>query len=164
MPRERSFHCIDLTEAVNAIHHRYGERSHAMPAAMWEAAALCGVTPETRSINDCGVFTCANDEVTLRGSGCKADFTLVQAPNGNWAMSTGYGTRISGGGYAPSVWHRQAFPTRDDARLAALCELIHQFRQEVESQNSLNGESNRREARLMIAMLEAEKTPQLALF
>ncbi len=164
MPLDRTFHCIDLTEALNAIHRKYGERSHALPAAMWEAAALWGVTPEARSINDCGVFTYASDEVTLRGGGCKAEFTLVQAPNGNWAMSTGYDTRISGGGYAPSVWNRQAFPTRDDARLAALCELIHQFRQEAENPNSLNGDSNRRDARQMIGMLEGEKTPQLSLF
>jgi hypothetical protein len=164
MPRERTFHWIDLTEALDAIHRKYGERSHAMPEAMWEAAALWGVTPQTGSVNDCGVFTYATDKVTLRGGGCKAEFTLVQAPNGNWAMSTAYDTRISGGRYAPSVWNRQAFPTRDDARLAALCELIHQFKQETESQNSLNGESNRHDVRRMIAMLETEKMPQLALF
>jgi hypothetical protein len=164
MPRERGFRLNDLTEALNAIHIMYGERSHALPEAMWKAAALWGVTPETRGINDCGVFTYANDEVTLRCGGCKARFTLVQAPNGNWAMSTGYDTRISGGTYAPSVWCRRAFPTRDDARLAALCELIHRFRQEAEDRNSVNGESNRRDIRQMIARLETEKTPQLALF
>jgi hypothetical protein len=164
MPLEATFHCIDLTEELDAIRCRYGERSHAMPEAMWEAAVLWGVTPQTRSINDCGVFTYAADEVALRTGGCTAAFTLVQAPNGHWAMSTAYHTRISGGGYAPSVWNQRAFPTQGDARLAALCELIHRFGQEAEDRGSLTGESNRREAREMIALLEAEKTPQLALF
>ena len=164
MPLERTFQEIDLTEALDPISHKYGERAHAVPEAMWQAAALWGGTPETQSINDSGVFARASDDFTLRGGGCKAGFTLVQAPNGHWAMSTAYDTRVSGGGYAPSVWNRRAFPTRGYARLAALCELIHRFGQEAEDPNSLNGESHRRDVRQMIMLLESEKTPQLALF
>jgi hypothetical protein len=164
MPCERGFHCIDLAKALDAIQLKYGERLHAEPAAMWDAATLWGVTPETRSINDCGVFTYATDEWTLLAGRCQAEFTLVQAPNGNWAMSTGYATHASGGGYAPSVWNRHAFPTRDDARLAALCELIHRFGREAGSQSSLNSESNRRALRQMIGLIAAQKTPQLTLF
>ena len=66
MPCERGFHCMDLSEALDASQLKHGERSHAVPAAMWEAATLWGVTPEMRSINDCGVFTYASDEWTLR--------------------------------------------------------------------------------------------------
>jgi hypothetical protein len=163
-PSDQSSEYIDLTEVVDSIRSKYGERSHAIPAAMWEAAALWGVTPETASIDDCGVFTSANDEITLHSGGCKAHVILVQAPNGNWAMSTRYDTRVSGAGYAPSVWNRQAFRTRDDARLAALGELIQRFGQEERDPGSLKGESNRRDVRQMIALPEAEKTPQLALF
>lgn len=164
MPRAHSFEMIDLSNTLDTIRRKFGDHHFVVLEALWEAAALWGVTPETGSINDCGVFTYTTDSFRLTTGGCTGEARLTQAPNGLWAMSTSYSTRISGGGYACSVWNRLAFPTRDHARLAAVYELIARFQGEVADRNSGNGESNQREAQQMINLLEAEKMPQLALF
>ncbi len=163
-PAQQPDHTIDLTESLNAIRRTYGERYFAIPEAQWKAAALWGVTPETHSINDCGVFTSLDDRITLRHGECRITITLVQAPNGYWTMSTGYMTRFGGSTYAPSIWCTQAFPSRYEARLMALWELTGNLQQIAESKCSTNTELNRREIRQMIALIEAEKTPQLSLF
>lgn len=162
--KEQKFHVIDLAEAQNVICSKYGEHYITLPDALWEAAALWGVTPETCSINDCGVFTSRDDVIQLQSGGCRTAITLVKAPNGYWAMSIGCHTSTSGYGYAPSIWHRQAFPTRDDARLAGLCELIDCLQSTAKCLSRLNDESNRHQICKMIALLEAAKTPQLSLF
>lgn len=164
IPKEPSFTIIDQSDAIATIRQKFGDACFIAPEALWEAAALWGVTPETRSINDCGVFTYITDSFCFIASGYGCEAQLVQAPNGHWAMSTSYHTRISGGGYACSVWSRTAFPTRDDARLAAIHELIAHFQSEAASPNSCNSEANQREAQSMINLLEAEKMPQLSLF
>lgn len=164
MPHDRNFDVIDRRAELNAIRQKHGDRYWAVPDAQWEAAALWGVTPDTNSINDCGVFTYRSDEFCLSAGRCKAEIDLVQAPNQLWAMSTSYQTAIGGGGSAPSVWDRAAYPTRDDALMAGIHHLIDRFKSEAVDPNSCNGDSNKRNALQMVALLEAEKTPQLALF
>ena len=164
MPRDNSYDVIFLSDAIGKIQEKYGDRYFAVPEAQQEAAALWGVKPDTDHINDCGVFTYTSDAMTLCAGNCKAELSLVEAPNHRWAISTGYSTSISGGGYAPSVWNRLAYPSRDDARLAGIFELISRFDREGSSINSCNSDANRQQCRKIIALLEAEKTPQLALF
>lgn len=163
-PKQQTDHLIDLTEPLNAIRRAYGERYFAISEARWEAAALWGVTPETQSINDCGVFTAREENITHCHGECRVTITLVQTPNGYWAMSTSYMTRFSGSTYAPSVWCAQAFPNRDAAHLMALRELTDHLQQILDSRCSTNSELNQREIRQMLGLLEAEKTPQLSLF
>jgi hypothetical protein len=162
--KERGFVLIDRNNVIDALHQKFGDRYHIIPEALWEAAGLWGVTPESGSINDCGVFTDTTDSFHLVAGGCTGEARLTQAPNGEWVMSTYYSTRISGSGYACSVWSQIAFPTREDARLAAVYELIARFQDEASNRSSCSSEAHQREAQQMSRLLEAEKMPQLALF
>lgn len=38
----------NLSDLQDAIHAKHGKRAYLSPAAMWEAAALWGVTPRAR--------------------------------------------------------------------------------------------------------------------
>lgn len=162
--KPQKFSAIDLDAALDTIQSTYGDRYFAVPEALWEAAALWGVTPETGSINDCGVFTPLSDVLHWHDGRCKVEIRLVEAPNGYWAMSVSYFTATSGYASMPSVRNRKAFPTREDARLAAIDELIERLHREADSRCSAITDANRREIRQMIERLEAEKTPQLSLF
>lgn len=164
MSKYPRFTLIDLSEAIEALHQQFGPHLTIIPEALWKAAALWGVTPGTNSIHDSGVFTYVTDSFRLIIDGCAAEAQLTQAPNGQWAMSTSYNTCISGGGYACSVWSWKAFPTHEDARLAALDELITRFQTETADRNSGNSLSNRQDVQKMILLLESELTPQMTLF
>ncbi len=159
-----SFEMIDLSAAIDTIRQKYGVRYHLSPDALWEVAALWGVTPETGGIRQYGGFTDLYERTRLDEGGCWAEIKLVQTPSQIWAMSTSHSTRISGGGCSPSIWNRTAFLSHRDARLAAIDELLAWFKREAESMNSCSSEANRRDIAQMIALLEAEKMPQLALF
>lgn len=154
----------NLSDLQDAIRAKHGERYYLSPAAMWEAAALWGVTPETGGINDCGVFTSLIDVIRFCHLRCKAKITLVETPNGFWAMSTTLQMHDEGRTYAPSIWNEWAFPTRDNARFAGLCELIGFLQSAVEPRYSTNSATNQQELRQMIVLLEAEKSQQLSLF
>lgn len=163
-PNQPRFEWIDRNNAIDALHQKFGDRYPIVAEALWETAALWGVTPGMNSIHDSGVFTYVTDSFGLVADGCTAEAQLTQAPNGQWTMSTSYSTRISGGGYACSVWSRKAFLTHEDALLAALDELISRFQTEATDRNSGNNMSNRWAAQKMILQLESEQTPQLTLF
>lgn len=158
------FASIDLCPKLAVICRNHGERYFALPAALSEAATLWGVTPDMDRINNCGVFTYTTDAFRLVARGCKAAAWLVETPSGHWAMSTKHEMRTCGSASAPSVWNRVAFPTGDDARLAAIEELTACFTYHAEDRSHESSDSSRRDATEMIALLEAEKTPQLALF
>lgn len=154
----------NLSDLLDVIRAKHGERYYLSAAALWEAAALWGVTPETGGINDCGVFTARKEVLPFSHLRCRAKITLVESPNGFWAMSTTLVTHLEGRTYAPSVWNEWAFSSRDNAQLAGLCELIDYLQSAVERRCSTNSAANQQELRQMIALLDAEKTPQLSLF
>ncbi|MGE3777853.1 MAG: hypothetical protein AB7F89_11750 [Pirellulaceae bacterium] len=164
MPPDPAFDFIDLAPSLDAIRSKYGDRYYISLDAMWEAAALWGIARDSSLINQAGVFTSATVVLAVAAGGCTAEARLVQTPNGWCAMSTDYSTRVSGGGYAPSVWSRSAFRNVDDARLAAVHELIGRLESEFRCASSCNTDANRREIRSTIALLEAQKRPQLSLF
>lgn len=64
----------------------------------------------------------------------------------------------------PQSGMNRATSHHDNARFAGLCKLIGHLQRATERACSLNSAANQQELRQMIALLEAEKTPQLSLF
>ena len=157
------FEVIDMRDAIDAVRQKYPGRSVLDPEAQWEVAAHWGVTPEMDSISEHGGFTDIQERTCFTEGGCRAEIRLARASDYFWAMGTSCSSRTSGYGYIPSVWNLIAYPSREDAWLAGLYEVIHFFNNEADSQNSGSSEANRRDARKMVAQLEAAKTPQLSL-
>lgn len=149
---------LDMRPAQNAIRIKYGPRYFADDACLREVAALWGIDPKHEGINDSGVFI-PYKKIEHRAGRCRAEIRYARSPSGLYAMDTSYMTAMCGGGAAPSVWNRVAFLSEADARAAGLNEMIERFRG-----IAAQGGSDSADARKLIALLEAERTPQLALF
>lgn len=146
---------LDMRPAQNEIRARYGSDYHLSDACLQDVAALWGIGPDHACINRHGVFDpCQSLE--LRAGRCCAEIDYVRSPSGLWAMATGYQTANAGGSHAPSVWNSIAFLSEADAKSAALHRLIERFR--VMAAQGVS------DARKLTELLEAERTPQLALF
>ncbi len=114
---------LDLRPAQAAIRKAHGPRYHVIDQAMWDVAALWGITPEHQRINDCGVFDPPDDVIRIEAGRSHADIELACAPSGLWAFATDYHLPNSGAGSAPSVWNSFAFESRADARSMAMAQL-----------------------------------------
>ena len=164
LPFDPTYNAIDLADSLDAIRHKYGDRYFANVDVMWEAAALWGITPDSGLINQAGVFTSATVALAVAVGRCNAEGRFAQAPNGYWAMSTNYTTPTSGYGYAPSVWSRVAFPSLDDARLAAVYELLGRLERECPGADRGSTGPDSPDLRALITKLGTQKRPQLSLF
>lgn len=149
---------LDLRPAQDDIRARYGPRYHVMKECLRDVAALWGIGPDQCCINDAGVFI-PYQEIEVRAGYCRAELDYARSPSGLWAMATGYQTAMSGGGSAPSIWNGFAFLSEEGAKAAGLHRLIELFRG-----IAAQGGSDAADARKLLAMLEEERTPQLALF
>lgn len=118
---------VDHRHTIEAIKQTYGPRYYIQSNALWEAAALWGVTPEANLINDCGVFLCSDTLLRLNAGRFQIEINGVNMPNQLWLMSLCYQSSIQGHGYACSVWHPIVYPTREDACLAGIHELLELF-------------------------------------
>lgn len=153
-----SITALDMRPALNAIRAKYGSGYHVNTECFNEICALWGIEPHHDCINDSGVFiTCMR--IDHRAGRCRAEVRYARSPSGLWAMDTSYTTATGGAGSAPSVWNRLAFLCEADARSAGLRELIERFRG-IEAQ----GGTVATDARKLIGLLDAERTPQLSLF
>ncbi|MCV0370221.1 hypothetical protein [Filomicrobium sp.] len=149
---------LDLRKAQNEIRARYGRAYHVNEHCLRDVAALWGIGPEHDCINDAGVFM-PYQSIDLRAGRCSAEIRYAASPSGLWAMDTSHMTATSGNGSSPSIWNRVAFESEDDARAAGLYALIELFRHIAASGRPEAGEASK-----LVALLEDERTPQLALF
>lgn len=149
---------LDMRPAQNEIRARYGRGYHVNDDCLRDVAALWGIGPEHACISDSGVFI-PYERIELAKGRCRAEIRTVRAPSGLWAMDISYAAAICGGAASPSVWNGTAFFSEADARGAGIQALIMRFRAII-----AEGGSDASEARQLIALLEAERKPQLALF
>ena len=154
---------IDMRPELDAIRRQYAPRYWHAAEALLAAASLWGIAPPMAEdvIRPSGTFRHAQEETLARIGQSYAAVSLVQAPNGLWAMATHGQTLTQGYGSAPSVWHDHAYHSRDAARLVAVHILTSWFQGIVTGRHS---DAERDLARRIVSLLEAEKTPQLSLF
>jgi hypothetical protein len=112
---------IDLSPHLDAIRDRYPE--------WWRDEA---VLPELKAVwggadaNEHAVMP-VDEEITVALPGHNqwyATIDLSRAPNGWYAMATGYSYNLGGGGSAPSLWNDTAYTSREAAMKAGFRELI----------------------------------------
>lgn len=149
---------LDLRPAQNEIRARYGRAYHLNDDCLRDVAVLWGIARQHDCINDAGVFMPCQS-IDLRAGRCRAEIQYAASPSGLWAMDTSHMTASSGSGSSPSVWNGVAFLSEDDARAAGLYALIELFRHIAAA-----GRPEAVDARKLVALLEDERTPQLALF
>ena len=105
---------IDLSTILKKIERRYPDVHRN------EGAARClRQLWSFPDVNDCGVFNEIEDAVDIclkKGSRqWRAVVSVSVAPNGWHAIATQYDYDIGGGGYAPSIWNKGAYETRQEA-------------------------------------------------
>lgn len=145
---------LDMRPEQDAIRLKYGPGYHLSDECLREVAAFWGINPEHVCINRHGVFD-PYQSLEWQAGRCCAEIDYVRSPSGLWAMATGYQTANAGGSHAPSVWNSIAFLSEADAKSVGLHRLIERFRRMAEQGVS--------DVRKLTALLEAERTPQLAL-
>lgn len=150
---------FDLSEAQDAIRRKYGRQYHLSAECLADVAALWGLPNGSPLINDAGVFLTCEIALDLHAGPCSAEIEVAASPSGLWSMGKSCWGSDSGGGSAPSVWEQIAFRSRDDARLAAVAKLIEYFEAAI-----ARGAPRECDLRSMLALLKAERTPQLSLF
>lgn len=148
---------LDMRPAQNEIRTRYGRGYHVNDGCLRDVAALWGIAPQHKCISDAGVFM-SYERIQCRAGRCSAEIRHACSPSGLFAMDTSHMTASSGSCSSPSVWNAVAFQNEDDARAAGLYALIELFRNIAAS-----GRSEAADARKLVSLLEAERTPQLAL-
>jgi hypothetical protein len=93
-------------------------------AAFAEASALWG-----GGHNEHGVFTGDQEETIARQGGAEATITVAQSPSGLFVFGVQFRSPACGFSYAPSIW-LQPFSSREEARQAAIAELLQQLGEE----------------------------------
>lgn len=149
---------FDMRPAQAAIRCQHGPRYHLSKAALWEVAALWGLTPGDPAINPHGVFADAETLIEVRGERSRAEICAAVGRNGLWAMSTSYMLPESGAGSAPGVWNSIAYRSREGARAAGLYVLESRFRA-----IAMKRGPNAKAASKLLGLLAAERAPQLQL-
>ena len=154
---------VDMRPALEEVRRQYAPRYWHAAEALLAAASLWGIAPPMAEdvIRPSGTFRHAQEETLARIGQSYAAVSLVQAPNGLWAMATHGQISRQGYGSAPSVWRDNAYHSRDAARLVAVHILASWFQGIVTGRHS---DAERDLGRRIVSLLEAEKTPQLSLF
>lgn len=153
------FNTINFNAELSAIRTKYGERFFANENAILEAADLWGCQP-----NEHGVCRPLKTETIAEVGQCQGSLSFYETSKGYWLMGISTMSSYSGRGYAPSVWDNIGYPSYDDMRLAGVLKLIVFFEGVIDDTSSCNSNANRLNAKQMLRILEAEKTPQLSFF
>lgn len=140
---------IDHSAKIEAIRQKYDLRHHFSEEALFEAATLWGGSP-----NPSGVLP-SEREVLFKNGLCSAEISLAETSRGYWLIGVSASTSMGGFGYAPSVWDSFGYISRHEARQAGIGYLTDFFQRQ---------DGNRPDIRMVLRVLEAEKTPQLSLF
>lgn len=140
---------IDHSAKIEAIRQKYSLRHHFSEEALFEAATLWGGSP-----NPCSVLP-SEREMLFKNGLCSAEISFAETSKGYWLIGVSASTSMGGFGYAPSVWDSFGYASRHEARQAGIEQLLHFFQKE---------DGNRPDIRMVLRVLESEKTPQLSLF
>lgn len=149
----------DLSPLQNDIRRRFGRDYHRSKEALWEVAALWGITPEHKRINPHGVFDPIDEIIGIEAERSHIEIELAKAPNGLWAMAINYTLPLSGAGAAPSVWNSTAYFSRDDAREVALRNLLARFKEITK-----RGGADAKAATQLMTEIEKVRFEQMELF
>jgi hypothetical protein len=100
--------------SIKERHPRYWS----VPEALAEAVSIWG-----SGANEHGVF-CRHERIEIaKTPHAHAAVLIAESGNGLFGCGIEYGFQMGGGGGFPSVW-REAFGSRDEARAAAVADLI----------------------------------------
>lgn len=154
------FQTIDLSQPLNQIKQRYGERYFFKPEAFTEAADLWGFT----DYNQHGVIP-SQEESILEANSCKASLRLAESTKGYWLMSYSIETSLSGASSCPNVFDSIGYSTREDAVEAGTFAIKDFYQQELDAGNNSHKSSHRIGIEQAIKLIEqSEKQPELDLF
>jgi hypothetical protein len=154
---------IDLTEKIDDICERHGDRYWAADEAHQEMLAHWG----NPAANDCGVFE-VPDDPDIRINGPKhwyGEIRIALSPNGWHGVAVSWWYGLGGGGSYPSIWSYTAYTERDEAVAAGIAKLIGHF-ESIRDQTGSAPASQPADAERMITALEAytAQTRQMTLF
>jgi hypothetical protein len=123
---------------IAAIMERHPNHYWCVPEALAEAVSLWGA-----GANEHGVFSRHERvEVARLSDSCKAAVLIAESGNGLFGYGLEYSFGMGGGNCFPSIW-REAFGSREEARRAAVAELIEQIA------GHGNGTPDKRQAELL---------------
>ena len=143
---------IDMRCDLHAIRKKFGERYFASEDAIQEAASLWGA-----SCNRHGVLDNITEKVRVEHKGYSATIRLYRTGKGYWHVARDFNAPDSGSGGPATVWDGIAFKNALAARRWAVQRLLERCdKQERYDRNPALGTFRHK--------LEAEMTPQLALF
>ncbi|MCF3932869.1 hypothetical protein L1787_05500 [Acuticoccus sp. M5D2P5] len=144
---------VNFSAEIAAIKQKFGPTYHREPKAIEEAAQLWGL-----KCNPQGVIYSAAEDIKIEHKGYSAAIRLYGTGKGYWHVSLSLITPQSGFGTPATVWGCTAFTNALAARKWGLARLLQHCRGSAESRGA--------DARLAVFLtkLEAERTPQLALF
>ncbi|MDA0967473.1 MAG: hypothetical protein O2970_11020 [Proteobacteria bacterium] len=150
---------ISLRSHIDNIKAKYGKYYWREPQTDEELKKLWGFP----DCNEHGVFKNVNEEEVINYGQTTALVKICQAPNKKWVMSLSYSMATEGYCSPVSLWNDTAYYSYDDAKIDGINELIEIFKRKADNESNYS-ERNREEFKNVIAMLKAQKTPQLDLF
>lgn len=143
---------IDLCADLHAIRRKFGPQYYREPQATIEAAALWGAR-----CNQHGVMNEVTEKIRIEHRGYSATLRLYESEKGYWHVSRDFTAPDSGSGSPASVWDGIAFTSALAARRYGIGRLLE--RCDIQERYG-----NTAELATFRSKLEAELTPQLALF
>ena len=150
---------IDLSQDLNKIKKKYGERFFVKPEAFAEAAELWGFS----EFNDCGVVP-SNEEIIVDASPCKASVRITESTKGYWLMSYTAETSISGVGSCPNVFNSIGFRSREDAITAGTCQIKKFYQSELSQKGSHRSAQQIKVEQALKLIEQNQNQPELNLF
>lgn len=149
MTNSESHDIVDFRVELDAIRQKYGPRFHCEENAVIDAAALWGA-----HCNAHGVLDQITEKISVKHKGYSATIRLYRTAKGYWHIALDFTAPDSGLCTPASVWSGIAYASDLVARRAAIECLLN--RRAVRADGA--------DLRTFRAKLEAELTPQLALF
>lgn len=109
---------IDLSEELQAIKTKYGERYYLDPRATKDAAALWGI-----KTNKHGVAADVQTETLIKEKTLIAEIYLAPTLKKHWLIGINAHTSMAGIGYMPSAWCATGYTNHASARKEAIMRL-----------------------------------------
>lgn len=143
---------VDFRSELQAIRQKFGSKYYREPKAAQEAAKLWGY-----NCNEHGVLMAVTETIRVEGKGYSAAVRLYESQKGYWHISTDFHAPDSGSGNPASVWDGVAFTNALSARRYGIGRLLDRCDTQKRYTDTPALAAFRKK-------LEAEMTPQLALF
>lgn len=150
---------VDNSKIIKALIKRYGEYYFRSEEAIKELQKLWGV-----DCNPHGVVQNCQRETIVKVGSCEGEFVYAETKKKLWLMSTSVTTAISGQSSMPSVFDHIGYKHPNDARIAAMYEILSFFENTIKDNSSTNSEKNKANAGKCIDLLKKKLNPQLKLF